>query len=202
MKTLIVSQPQTPGTNPLPGVTHEVVKVKSHLDTDQIIHLDGERATVKAVLSALTNDDCKFIHFACHGIQDLTKPIESAFMLHDGKLTLSHLMTSSAGNAELAFLSACQTSAGDMTLPDEAVHLAAGMLAAGCKSVIGTMWSINDDDAPVVADEVYRRLKEGFVPGEGKLRSAYALHEAMRVLRERVGEQNFIRWVPYVHFGL
>ena len=105
-------------------------------------------------------------------------------------------------NAELAFLSACQTSVGDMKLPDEAVHLAAAMLAAGCKSVIGTMWSINDDDAPVVADEVYRRLKEGFVPGEGRLRTAYALHEAMRVLRERVGEQTFIRWVPYVHFGL
>ena len=123
-------------------------------------------------------------------------------MLHDGKLTLSHLMTTSAGNAELAFLSACQTSAGDMRLPDEAVHLAAGMLAAGCKSVIGTMWSINDSDAPVVADEVYRRLKEGYVRGEGRLRPAYALHEAVKVLRESVGEENFIQWVPYVHFGL
>ncbi|KAF8597919.1 hypothetical protein BDV93DRAFT_512982 [Ceratobasidium sp. AG-I] len=37
----------------------------------------------------------------------------------------------------------------------ECVHLAAGMLIAGYPSVIATMWSISDDDAPSVADKVY-----------------------------------------------
>ncbi|KAJ7229110.1 hypothetical protein GGX14DRAFT_346526 [Mycena pura] len=33
---------------------------------------------------------------------------------------------------ELAFLSACQTAMGDQSLPDEALHLAASLLFAGC----------------------------------------------------------------------
>ena len=42
---------------------------------------------------------------------------------------------------QLAFLSACQTSVGDKSLSEEAVHLAAGMLAVGYRGVIATMWS-------------------------------------------------------------
>ncbi|KAI0082963.1 hypothetical protein BDY19DRAFT_981531, partial [Irpex rosettiformis] len=51
-------------------------------------------------------------------------------------------------NADLAVLSACQTATGDEKLSEEAVHLAAGMLNIGYKSVIGTMWSISDYIAP------------------------------------------------------
>ena len=40
-------------------------------------------------------------------------------------------MTKSLEPAELAFLSACQTATGYEKLPEEAVHLVAGMLAAG-----------------------------------------------------------------------
>ncbi|CAE6487268.1 unnamed protein product [Rhizoctonia solani] len=47
-------------------------------------------------------------------------------------------------NKGLAFLSACQTATGDTNLPDEAVHLASGMLMAGYPSVIATMWSVMD----------------------------------------------------------
>jgi len=28
------------------------------------------------------------------------------------------------------------------------------------------------------------------------------LHEAVKYLREQVGEDNFARWVPFVHFGM
>lgn len=55
-------------------------------------------------------------------------------------------------------LSACQTATGDAKLPEEAVHLAAGMLAIGFQSVVGTMWSLGDADAPVVADAFYESL--------------------------------------------
>jgi CHAT domain-containing protein len=148
-----------------------------------------------------------FAHLACHGLQDPDDPTKSAFALHDGQLRLSQLMTSkSTHHAELAFLSACQTATGDARLPEEAVHLAGGMLSVGYKAVIGTMWSIGDQDAPLVADEVYRRLKESMEQKEdkpgGKLNTAYALHEAVKRLREEVGETSFLRWAPFVHFGL
>ncbi|KAI0026992.1 CHAT domain-containing protein, partial [Vararia minispora EC-137] len=192
IKALVVSQPKTPHMSMLPGVTSEVVNVRKHLG-GQIEHLDDKDATVEVVLRAMKDDHCQLIHLACHGIQDAVDPTKSAFALYDGRLTLSQLMSSSVRNAELAFLSACETSTGDEKLPEEAVHLAAGMLAVGCRSVIGTMWSIGDQDAPIIADEVYRRLKEGFVPGDGRLNTAQALHEAVKVLREKVGESNIVR---------
>jgi len=148
----------------------------------------------------MANNPPYILHLACHGIQDSLDPTNSAFMLHDGSLPLSVLMTKATVSAELAFLSACQTATGDEKLPEEAVHLTAGMLSIGYKSVIGTMWSIGDEDAPIVADEVYTRLLQ-FDANEERSRVALALHESVGHLREKVGEQAFLRWIPFVHFG-
>jgi tetratricopeptide (TPR) repeat protein len=205
-KILVVSQSNTPNFNPLPGTVNEVANIRSHFLDERITHLDDTQATVNAVLSAIDEHRSQFVHLACHGMQDLKDPMKSAFALYDGGLHLAQLMSRSMDNAELAFLSACQTATGDATLPEEAVHLAAGMLFAGFKAVIGTTWSIGDQDAPLVAGEVYRRLKEGMERtddvGEGRLNVAYALHAAVKLLREEVGETNFLRWAPFVHFGL
>ncbi|QRV87054.1 CHAT domain protein [Ceratobasidium sp. AG-Ba] len=103
-------------------------------------------------------------------------------------------------NKGLAFLSACETATGDRVLPDEATHLAAGMLISGYPSVIGTMWSIMDEDAPLVAEIVYSELLR-----DGKMdhtRSARALHKAVKVLREKVGEKQIRRWAPFIHIGV
>lgn len=87
-----------------------------------------------------------------------------------------------------------------MKLPEEAVHLASAMILAGYPSVIATMWSVNDGDAPVIADKVYARLLEG---GKMDHRDAsMALHIAVNHLREEVGEKQFARWVPYIHIGV
>ena len=100
-------------------------------------------------------------------------------------------------NAEIAFLSACQTAEGDKDLPDEAVHLAAGMLAAGFKSVIATMWSISDGMAPKVTDGVYARLLKDGKPELGKV--AEALHYAVEEIRSR--DPADLEWVPFIHMG-
>jgi len=107
---------------------------------------------------------------------------------------------------ELAFLSACQTSSGAEKLSEEAVHLAAGMLAAGYRSVVATMWSIKDQYGPVVAERFYKYLMErGEASGQPRLdtsSAAYALHDAIQGIRETLGdtEQGLLTWVPYVHF--
>ncbi|KAI0031641.1 CHAT domain-containing protein, partial [Vararia minispora EC-137] len=192
---LVVSQPKTPGFGALPGTSEEVERIKCYFSQEQLVHLEDSAATVKTVLDAMDARSPRMLHLACHGVQDSARPTDSAFMLYDGPLSLSALMTKTTEGAELAFLSACQTATGDEKLAEEAVHLAAGMLAVGYRAVIGTMWSIGDADAPLIADEVYARLG-------GKKRSvALALHDAVGRLREEVGEQNFLRWIPFVHFG-
>ncbi|KAJ7256330.1 hypothetical protein C8J57DRAFT_1650781 [Mycena rebaudengoi] len=59
---------------------------------------------------------------------------------------------------KLAFLSACETGKGDAKTPDEAMHLAASLLFAGFGGVIATMWTMNDDDGPKIADMFYEYL--------------------------------------------
>lgn len=108
-------------------------------------------------------------------------------------------MSKSFKGADIAFLSACQTAAGDEKRPEEVVHLAAGMLMAGYRSVFATMWSIGDADAPVISEEVYAYLLEGGRMENG--REAYALHHALEQLRAKIGEDAFERWVPFIHFG-
>ena len=74
------------------------------------------------------------------------------------------------------------------------------MLNVGYKSVVGTMWSISDGAAPIVAKRFYEVLRERMA-ASGELQPAYALHEATKRLRNEIGVDDFLQWVPFVHFG-
>jgi CHAT domain-containing protein len=194
---LIVSQPDTPGQPPIPGTEREAAIVRSLFPQSTKI-LNRTEGIVASVLDGMKTHS--WVHLACHGLQD---SLDSAFSLYDGKLKLSKLMTQSLPHAELAFLSACQTASGDPELPEEAVHLAAGMLSVGYKSVIGTMWSIGDVQATKVAGKFYEAMKKQLAVGT-ELRPAYALHEAMQHLRpgRNPRARELLDWIPFVHFGI
>jgi CHAT domain-containing protein len=196
---LVISQPATPGQSPLPCTTDEANTITKHFPGG-VTHLGHDQATVEDVVAAMNKH--QWVHLACHGIQDDSgDPTKSAFCLYDGRLELSRLIAMSNERAALAVLSACQTAKGDEKLPEEAVHLAAAMLAAGFKSVVATMWSIADQDGPVLADALYAALKRQLEKGVG-IDVGCALHDAVEELRRKVGEVNFARWVPFVHFGV
>ncbi|VDB96094.1 unnamed protein product [Peniophora sp. CBMAI 1063] len=204
-KVLIVTQPHTPKLSALPGTVTEGNRLRQLLAESHTASttFNDKEATVDSVRGVI--DQHAWVHLACHGSQHLADPTKSAFALYDGPLSLADLMSTAAENAELAFLSACQTAVGDHKIPEESAHLAAGMLAVGFKGVVATMWSIGDADAPVVVQEYYTRLLESMHRSASGARStgaAYALHEAMKRLREKVGEKEFIRWAPFVHFGV
>jgi CHAT domain-containing protein len=165
---------------------------------DFITRLDDREATVAVVLRHMK--ECSRIHLACHGVQDTASPTESAFHLIDNPLTLKEIMKQSFTHSELAVLSACQTAKGDSKLPEEAIHLAAGMLMADYGSVVATMWSIRDDDAPIIAEKFYKYLIDD--AGGDSSRAAYTLHDAVAHLRNVRGEKNFTSWVPFIHLGI
>ncbi|VDC07746.1 unnamed protein product [Peniophora sp. CBMAI 1063] len=199
---LILTQPATPGQARLPGTRDEGLRIRKVLSEHPCTILEHMQATVRATLAVL--DQHPWVHFACHASQNTKNPTESAFELFDGPLTLSALMSKASGEAELAFLSACQTATGDKNIPEESAHLAAGMLSVGFKGVVATMWSIWDADAPVVVEAYYQELvalRRANVNGRGGTGAAYALHAAVKTLRDKIGENSFERWVPFVHFG-
>ncbi|TDL23345.1 hypothetical protein BD410DRAFT_787690 [Rickenella mellea] len=195
-KLLAVIQPSAPGANPLPGTNDELKALQKYVPASSIHILRGPDATTATVLSGM--EECSWIHLACHGVQDESDPMKSGLLLQDGQLHLSAIIQKHIPCAEFAFLSACQTAKGDGKRPEEAIHLAAGMLVAGYKGVMGTMWSIRDNDAPFVADKVYAQLlKDGQPSG---VHPAVALHGAIQELRKRNGS-NFSSWVPFIYMG-
>jgi CHAT domain-containing protein len=198
---LAISQPATPHLIPLPGTKTEVDAIAtlgSETNRLCVTRLDDQEATTTAVLHHM--EKCNWIHLACHGVQDTANPINSAFSLIDNPITLQEIMKQSFSHTELAVLSACQTAKGDSKLPEEAIHLAAGMLMAGYGSIVATMWSIRDNDAPIIAAKFYKYLIEE--AGGDSRKAAYALHNAVARLRDLRGENDFACWVPFVHLGI
>lgn len=194
---LTVSQPQTSGLSPLPGTTEELDQVCKHAKFLRVTRLEDDQATPSAVLEAL--DSHSWVHLACHASQNVAIPVESAFHLHGGPLDLGSIAEKHLKNADLAFLSACQTATGDVGFPEEAMHLAAGMLMAGYRRVIASMWSINDEDAPLVAEKFYTYMLDDVKPSHAK--AGRALHYAVGSLRDKIGVKEFTRWAPYIHIG-
>ncbi|KAJ7510679.1 hypothetical protein B0H11DRAFT_1900054 [Mycena galericulata] len=180
----------------------ELLKIEDNVPAQWLTSFGTEKSpvSVDTVLPHLQKSS--IIHFACHGIQDAGKPLESALsgVSHDG---------SGSQNVEkhmgLAFLSACQTATGDKNAPDEAIHLAATLLFAGFRSVVATMWTMQDPDGPEVAEIFYKHLFRKADPTSNPPifpdlnESAEALHLAVQKLRMHVP---FARWVPFVHYGL
>ncbi|CAE6337278.1 unnamed protein product, partial [Rhizoctonia solani] len=197
-RVLAIGQAATPNHSPLPGTTEEIECVRDHIQHKcGFVQLTGDQATKAAVLDAMDKHD--WVHLACHASQNVVDPNKSGFHLHDGTLDLTAVNLRSFRNKGLAFLSACQTATGDEKLPDEAIHLASGMLMAGYPSVIATMWSVSDSDAPFVADKVYAELMKDGTVGNGE--AGKALHSAVAELRDKIGLKEFRRWVPYIHIG-
>ena len=182
----------------LPCVEDELDRIDKHANKFTILRLNESAATVDNVIDGMKQSS--WVHFACHGEQKVSNPTESALLLANGsRLTLSKIIQLHLPHADLAFLSACQTATGTEVLAEEAVHLTAGLLLAGYRGVIGTMWSIMDKDAPDVADEVYTELLSMDKPDSSQ--AAYALHVAVKNLRQKPN-QSFFSWVPFVHFGI
>ncbi|KAG1727986.1 CHAT domain-containing protein [Suillus lakei] len=124
--------------------------------------------------------DNTWLHFACHGTQKHQEPFKSAFLMRDQPLSLLDITQMDLSRHEFAFLSACETAVGDFASPDEVVHLAAGLQFAGVKSVVGTLWKVNDATVQRLVEAFYKNLC-----GDGKMnckRAARALHQAVQSL--------------------
>ena len=207
---LLISQPKTPNLPDLPKTREEVeaVTLKMHQEKIVALNLDGPSATVARVKKEIVS--FSWIHLACHAVQNSARPLQSCFYLESGRFELLEIMRQHVPDGEVAFLSACQTSAGTEQLSEEAVHLAAGMLAAGYRGVVATMWAIKDKYGPEVAISFYEYLlnRTRNCDEDGKrldgADAAYALDDAVQALRRRIGdmEDGLMAWIPYVHFGV
>ncbi|KAG2133464.1 CHAT domain-containing protein [Suillus cothurnatus] len=165
------------------------------------ITISGDTATRAGALQAL--EENTWVHLACHGKQDPTQPYDSHFVMRDEHLTLLDIMEKDTPHAEFAFLSACHTAVGDEETPDEVIHLAAGLQFSGFKSVIGTLWEVNDAVAKHVVEAFYRYMFMDLKDGKGVVmdcsRAAWALNCATHAVKTKVPlEQRMV----FIHIGV
>ncbi|KAG2342986.1 hypothetical protein BDR05DRAFT_989973 [Suillus weaverae] len=162
----------------------ELVAVDSELE---LVH-----ATRVGALEALQQNT--WVHLACHGKQDHEQPYNSYFAMRDTPLTLLDIMDQNIPHAEFAFLSACHTAVGDEKTPDEVIHLAAGLQFSGFKSVIGTLWVVDDAVAKHVVKAFYEKMFEDLEDG-GVMdcrKAARALNHATHTVKNQESPYNFI----------
>ncbi|KAG2116370.1 TPR-like protein [Suillus cothurnatus] len=154
-------------------------------------------ATRSRALSAL--QDNTWLHFSCHGTQNLDEPFKSAFLMRDQPLSLLDITQMDLSRHEFAFLSACETAVGTFRTPDEVIHLAAGLQFAGVKSVIGTLWTVDDSTVQRLVEAFYKNLcKSGKMNSK---RAAWALHQAVGSLA-RDKDIPLDQRIVFIHIGV
>ncbi|KAG2115415.1 hypothetical protein BD769DRAFT_1752789 [Suillus cothurnatus] len=121
------------------------------------------------------------------------------FLMRDQPLSLLDITQMDLSRHEFTFLSACETAVGDFRTPDEVIHLAAGLQFAGVKSVIGTLWTVDDSTVQRLVEAFYKNLCKG-----GKMnskRAAWALHQAVGSLA-RDKDIPLDQRIVFIHIGV
>ena len=136
-------------------------------------------------------ESARIVHIATHGYFRRDNPMFSAIQLGTSRLSLFDLYDLEL-DADLVVLSGCGTGLAEVTAADELVGLARGLLYAGARSVLVTLWDVNDESTTELVGSFYRRLTAGSGP-------AAALRGAMRELREVHSHPYY--WAPFVLVG-
>lgn len=145
----------------------------------------------------------RILHFATHGLVDNDHPLLSGLLLstideqglgRNGLLQL-HDIYGLRLNADLVVLSACQTGLGK-ELPGEGfVGLTQGFLYAGSRSVVATLWQVEDNTTAALMKSFYQAmLEEGDAP-------AAALRQAKLKMYRRPSLQSPYYWSAFVLQG-
>ncbi|MFI6963964.1 CHAT domain-containing protein [Streptomyces sp. NPDC050255] len=194
--TLVVAAANAPGTPPLPGVRVETAAITSLIPDARLL----ATPTRDTVLSTLPSHG--IAHFSCHGEADWTDPARSHLVLTDhatAPLTIADI-TALDLTAELAYLSACDTSRTAPRLADESLHITGAFHLAGYRHVIGTLWPVDDRTAAQLGTDFYAHLTDnGTAPPQTDL-SALALHLATTRLRSRYPHVPSL-WAAHTHTG-
>jgi CHAT domain-containing protein len=174
----------------LPASKDEVLAAQAAIGNASDTILIGPGATKSAFEHGV--DQHTIIHLAVHGFANVKHPDRAALILlsdqqsgDDGILEASeivHLHT----NADLVVLSSCDTAVGSLQGEEGVANLSLAFVLAGSKTVISTLWSIDDTPALYLMKRFYAHLA-------AKDSVAYALTAAKRDMLKTYGAQA----IPY-----
>ena len=191
---IAIGQAKAVGETELMSVGTELDNIGQRVEgLTTFTRIDGEQSCISRVVDELGKNE--WVHLACHGIPHPKEPFESSFALHDEYLSIQRIIGCELKNPEFAYLSACHTTVGDEESPDEVIHLASAMQFAGFRSVIGTMWAVDDGETNEITSTFYKYM----VDESGRLdhtRAAFALNKTMKSVHIPFDQR-----VLYIHLG-
>lgn len=151
--------------------------------------LVGSEATEDAL--RIRGASARYIHLATHGLFRRDNPMFSAIQLGTSRLSLFDLYDLRL-QAELVVLSGCGTGLNAVLGTDELVGLTRGLLYAGAKSTLVTLWDVHDASAATFMGHFYRSLATGLGP-------AQALRQA--ICEQRREHSHPYHWAPFLLVG-
>ena len=153
----------------LPYTSQEVIDIAKILNVDpasDCINL-RDKATEKKVHD-IDLKAYKRLHFATHGIlaDEITWMNQPALVLsqvdtdekYDGFLEMSEIYDLNL-NADLVTLSACKTGLGEEIKGEGLVGLTHAFMHAGAKSLVVSLWDVNDQSTSLLMESFYKNLK-------------------------------------------
>jgi CHAT domain-containing protein len=181
-RALVVGDPafdagMHPGLGRLPGAALEARAVAETNRVHPLIGAEAAEATIRRELGR-----CDVVHLAAHGRLDPIAPSDSSIVLAGrDELTVSDLVGLRI-DSELVVLSACDSGRGAASLGGDVVGLARGLLAAGVRRAVVSLWPVDDGPACATMDRFHRHLAEGAPV-------ARALHAAQADVRAMSGAE-------------
>jgi CHAT domain-containing protein len=85
-----------------------------------------------------------YLHIASHAQSRLDNPHANKLVLADGELTLDRLLISRYPQLQEVFLSCCETNLGTTKITDDLLTLGTGFLCAGARTVLSSLWAVDD----------------------------------------------------------
>jgi CHAT domain-containing protein len=170
----------------LPQSRREVEEVASLFPTDRRqAYLDREASEERA---KAVGKDARIVHFATHGFVDDRSPFDSGLVLSipeelaegrdNGLLQVWEIFESVRLDADLVVLSACETGLGEIRGGEGIIGLTRAFQYAGARSVLASLWRVEDEATAELMQRFYRHLRAGKTKDE-------ALREAQLELIRR-----------------
>ena len=149
----------------------------------------GESATTDSLRRTSANIDV--VHLACHGQFRSDNPLFSALRLADGWFTVRDAYSLKLDPA-LVTLSACETGANVIAPGDELIGLARGFFSAGARSVLLSLWMVDDESTEQMMVNFYHEATAG------RSLSASLRAAQLKMLEEK---PHPFFWSPFVLVG-
>ena len=161
--------------------------------------LTGRQATKAEVMKRISG--VGLIHIAAHEDKSTGEialspnpgwtsqyPEEEDYILNMSDVQAANL------RASLVVLSCCHSGQGKILKGEGVVGIARAFLAAGARSVLVSLWAINDEATMVFMKSFYQHLKEGKT-------ACSAVHESMKLLRQSENFSGVKYWAPFQVIG-